>query len=75
MSLSSDRSLEDFFAPESNDTILLNKINIINIKLNQLRYLIESKPELDSKKIYIENIFNSIEEGNLSKFIDNIEKI
>ena len=57
------------------DLIGSNLINIIQTKLNQLRYLIDTKVELYDKKIYIKNINDSIEELDFKKFIDNLSKI
>ena len=74
MSLSDDNaSLEEFFKPY--EPTLSDKVNIIQTKLNQLRYLIDSKSELYDKKIYIQNINDSIEELDFKKFIDNLSKI
>jgi hypothetical protein len=73
MSLSDDTSLEDFFKPY--EPTLSDKVNVIQTKLNQLRYLIDTKSELHDKKIYIQNINDSIEELDLKKFIDNLSKI
>lgn len=73
MSLSDDVSLEEFFKPY--EPTLSDKVNIIQTKLNQLRYLIDTKAELYDKKIYIQNINDSIEELDFKKFIDNLSKI
>lgn len=72
MSLS-DSSLEEFFKPY--EPTLSDKVNIIQTKLNQLRYLIDTKSELYDKKIYIQNINDSIEELDFKKFIDNLSQI
>ena len=47
MSLSDDSSLEEFFKPY--EPTLSDKVNIIQTKLNQLRYLIDTKTELYDK--------------------------
>ena len=74
MSLSDEsESLEEFFKPY--EPTLSDKVNIIQNKLNQLRYLIDTKSELYDKKIYIQNINDSIEELDFKKFIDNLSKI
>ena len=73
MSLSDDASLEEFFKPY--EPTLSDKVNVIQTKLNQLRYLIDTKSELHDKKIYIQNINDSIEELDFKKFIDNLSQI
>lgn len=68
-----DASLEEFFKPY--EPTLSDKVKVIQTKLNQLRYLIDTKSELHDKKIYIQNINDSIGELDFKKFIDNLSKI
>tara|TARA_B110000977_G_C11061019_1_gene485971 strand:- start:846 stop:1067 length:222 start_codon:yes stop_codon:yes gene_type:complete len=73
MSSLPDTSLEDFFSPH--DYILSHKIDIIKDKLSQLHFIINNSPELYYKEIEMINIYNSINDVNLEKFIDHLEKI